>query len=45
MGEIAKEHVATAGRQKNITMWVRNKSGETLMVLTLNFSLLPVKPV
>jgi predicted transcriptional regulator YheO len=38
MAELAKDHLPGSGPQKNITMWVRDSTGKTVMVLTLNFS-------
>jgi hypothetical protein len=44
IAEMAKDWIPRDGPQKNITMWVRTETGETILVLTLNFALLPVKP-
>jgi hypothetical protein len=44
IAEMAKDWIPRDGPQKNITMWVRNEAGETILVLTLNFALLPVRP-
>jgi hypothetical protein len=44
IAEMSKDWIPKDGPQKNITMWVRNSTGETILVLTLNFALLPVKP-
>lgn len=42
MGEMAKDHLRGSPPQKNITMWVRNHNGETVMQLALTFAVQPI---
>jgi hypothetical protein len=44
VGELAKDHVVGIERHKTLTMWVRNDAGETLMLLAMSLTVLPVKP-
>lgn len=39
IGEMAKEYLPGGPPQKNLTMWVRNESGQAVLQLTLSFAI------
>jgi len=43
LAELAREYVPSALGQKNVTMWVRDETGEPLLQLSLTFAVQALK--
>jgi len=43
LAELAKDYIPRGAPQKNITMWVRNAQGQSVLKLALTFAIQPVQ--